>query len=142
MPDDAEDRFGPIDYVVVEFPGGAPTPAGFELLLELVDRHAVRILDLEFVVKQGGEARRVDASTFSVPALAAFAGASSGLLGDDDLTMLAEELAEGAVALVLVYEELSMLAVLDAWTAEGGHPVEEGQLTPIDLSAALDAADA
>lgn len=48
---DAIDEMGPIDYVVIEFPGNRMTGEAFPLLLDLVDRGLVRILDLTFVRK-------------------------------------------------------------------------------------------
>ena len=45
------DEMGPIDYIVVEFPGSKMTGEGFPLLVDLVDRGIIRILDLVFVMK-------------------------------------------------------------------------------------------
>jgi hypothetical protein len=45
------DEMGPIDYVVVEFPGNRMTGEAFPILVDLVDRGVVRILDLVFVRK-------------------------------------------------------------------------------------------
>ena len=42
---------GPVDYLVVEFPGSQMTGEGFPLLIDLVDRGLIRILDLVFVTK-------------------------------------------------------------------------------------------
>ena len=50
MADDL-DQTGPIDYLVVEFPGNRMTGEAFPLLVDLVDRGLVRILDLVFVRK-------------------------------------------------------------------------------------------
>lgn len=142
MSDPTEDRFGPIDYVVVEFADGRPVSSGFKRLLDAVDRGAVRVLDLELVAKEGGQVRRVDPADFSDAAIGEFAGASSGLVGDDDLALLTTQLADGAAAVILVYEELIVLGVVDAWADEGGRLVSMGHLTPADLAVALDATDA
>lgn len=45
------DETGPIDYLVVEFPGSRMTGEGLPLLVDLVDRGIIRILDLVFVRK-------------------------------------------------------------------------------------------
>jgi len=51
MADDL-DQMGPIDYLVLEFPGSRMTGEAFPLLVDLVDRGVVRILDLVFVRKE------------------------------------------------------------------------------------------
>ena len=43
---------GPIDYLVVEFPGNKMTGEGLPLLVDLVDRGIIRILDFAFVMKE------------------------------------------------------------------------------------------
>ena len=51
MSDDL-DAMGPIDYLVIEFPGSRMTGEGVPLLVDLVDRGIIRILDLLFVRKE------------------------------------------------------------------------------------------
>src|SRR5689334_2211234 len=46
------DEMGPIDYIVVEFPGARLTGEAFPLLVDLVDRGLIRIIDLLFVKKE------------------------------------------------------------------------------------------
>ena len=45
------DQMGPIDYLVVEFPGSRMTGEVFPQLVDMVDKGLVRILDLAFVRK-------------------------------------------------------------------------------------------
>jgi hypothetical protein len=52
---EAVEEMGPVDFVVVEWPGQQPTGEAAPLLVDLVDRGLIRILDLVFVTK--GEAR-------------------------------------------------------------------------------------
>lgn len=142
MSQDDYDHFGPIDFLVVEFPSGKPTQAGFDLLLAEVDAGRIRILDLEFVTKSAGQVTTVDVDSISAPWASALAGASSGLLDTDDFGILSEELIDGALAAIVVYEELSILAVMDAFESEGARMVIEGHLSPEELDAALDATEA
>ena len=51
MTDDL-DAMGPIDYLVVEFPGNRMTGEGLPLLVDLVDRGIIRIIDLVFLRKE------------------------------------------------------------------------------------------
>lgn len=141
MPEEDNDLFGPIDVIVVEFPSGVPSAAGFARLLDLVDNGTIRVLDLEFVRRSGSAVSRVDGDSLSLPEIAAFAGASSGLLDETDLSILADELTDGALAAVVLYEELGILGVLNAWSNDGAKLVLEGHLTPVELAEALDATD-
>ena len=45
------DQSGPIDYLVVEFPGNKMTGEAFPILVDLADRGIIRILDLAFISK-------------------------------------------------------------------------------------------
>jgi Family of unknown function (DUF6325) len=46
-----DDELGPIEFLVVAFPGSRIGSAGFATLLDLADRGVIQILDLEFVTK-------------------------------------------------------------------------------------------
>lgn len=134
------EEFGPTDYVVVEFARDRIPTQGFTRLLGLVDAGTIRILDLEFVTVQDGAVTTVVPSSIG-PQLAAFDGASAGLLDEQDLHTVGERLAPGAVAAVVVYEQLPMLAVLRAWQAGGATVVDDGPVEVADLDAALSATE-
>ena len=82
-------ELGPIDYIVLEWAGDQPvTGEVMPLLLDLVDRGVIRILDLAFLVKaEDGSVAAIDLAEVAAhdTGLAEFEGASSGLLGQDDL---------------------------------------------------------
>src|SRR5580765_1974713 len=94
------DEMGPIDYLVVEFPGSKMTGEGFPILLDLVDRGIIRIIDFAFVMKNDdGSVQGIAISDFDGDGeldLAAFQGASSGLLGEDDIEEAGSVLAPGS----------------------------------------------
>lgn len=142
------DRLGPIDYQIIEFADGVVATAGFRTLLELVDAHRIQVLDLEFVTKAAdGTVTMIAAHDVTVADgetidLALFDGAASGIIGELDLDEISGDLTAGGVAAILVYEELTMLAVLDAWEASGATIVAAGPILPDDLLVALDAAEA
>lgn len=46
------DELGPVDYIVVEFPGNRMTGEAFPILVDLVDRGVVRIFDFVFIRKE------------------------------------------------------------------------------------------
>ena len=89
QPESDDDELGPVDFLAIEFPGGRLTAPGFEKLLGLADQGIVEILDMEFIAKDAeGTSKKVDVWEFAVPEgvdLAAWAGASSGLLDDSDV---------------------------------------------------------
>ncbi len=132
-----EDRFGPVEHVVVEFTDSTTVRAGFTRLLGLADAGLIRVLDLEFVTAEDGATRVVPASAVAAE-LGTFDGASSGLLDHDDLEAVAARLAPGTTAAVLVYEDLSILDVLAAWENDGATVVSEGHVNVDDIDAALE----
>jgi hypothetical protein len=145
MTDDL-DEMGPIDYIVVEFPGSKMTGEGFPILLDLVDRGIIRILDLAFVMKDlDGTVRGIAISDFDGDGeldLAAFEGASSGLLGEDDIEEAGTVLEAGSSAGILVYENVWAGPFASALRRGGGQLVASGRIPVQALLAALEAADA
>jgi len=137
-----EDELGPIDFLVVEFPGGHITAPGFEQLLSLARQGTIRILDVEFVIKDStGNTRKVDVSELDDIDLSAWAGASSGLLDEADVDEIAEAIEPGAVAAVIVYENRWILGLADAWRRDGARLIADGGIGADDLVAALDATE-
>ena len=104
------DLMGPVDYLVVEFPGNKMTGEGLPLLVDLVDRGIIRILDFAFVMKEtDGSVHAIAISDFDGDGqldLAVFEGASSGLLDEGDLDEAGGVLEPGSSAGVLVYENV------------------------------------
>ena len=89
---------GPIDYLVVAFPHAHFTGEAFPLLVDLVERGIIRILDLTFIQKaEDGTVSGLELTELADGGvdLTIFEGASSGLLGDDDLAEAANALAPG-----------------------------------------------
>jgi hypothetical protein len=141
----AIEDMGPVDYLVVEFPENRLDGEAFPLLMDLVDRGVVRVLDLAFVAKAddgtvtGIDLRELDATgDFDVTVLE---GASSGLLGDDDLAEAAAALAPGAAAGVLVSENAWAAPFASALRRGGGQLVASGRVPVQALLAALDATE-
>lgn len=137
-----DDELGPISCVAVEFPAGRITGAGFDVLVDLVDRDVIRVLDLEFVAKRAdGSVEPVavtDVSTTDGFGLAIFDGASSGLVDETDLAELGETIGPDSIAAILVYEERSVLSAVAAWERAGARIVSSGQVAPEELLLALD----
>ncbi|MEV3933938.1 MULTISPECIES: DUF6325 family protein [unclassified Streptomyces] len=140
---DEIEELGPIDYLVVEFPGNQMTGEGFPLLVDLVDRGLIRILDLTFVRKDSdGSVSGMEIADLTGDGeldLALFEGASSGLLGQDDIEEAGTALEPGSSAGILVYENLWAAPFAAALRRGGARMVASGR---IPVSAVLDALDA
>jgi len=145
MSSDATTEMGPVDYVVVEWPGRQPSGEALPHLIDLVDRGLIRVLDLAFVHKdEGGAVAGLEIADLGaqVEEISAFAGASSGLLSDDDLGEAANALEPGTSAAVLVYENSWAAPFAAAVRSSGGQLVASGRIPLEDIEAALDAAEA
>ncbi|MEV6406368.1 DUF6325 family protein [Streptomyces bobili] len=139
-------EMGPVDYLILEFPGNRMTGEGLPLLLDLVDRHIIRVLDLSFVRKdEDGSVRALKIADMDGDGqldLSVFEGASSGLLGDDDLAEAAAVLEPGNSAGVIVYENLWAAPLATALRRSGARMVANGRIPAEDLLLTLEAAEA
>ncbi len=138
------EEMGPIDYVVVEWPGRQPDGSAVPHLIELVERGTIRILDLAFIAKgEDGAVGAIEISELGaqVEEFALFAGASSGLLSDDDIGEAGQALEPGTSAAVLVYENSWAAPFAGAVRRSGGQLVASGRIPIQELEAALDAAE-
>jgi uncharacterized membrane protein len=143
---DELDEMGPIDYIVVEFPGSKMNGEAFPHLVDLVDRGIVRILDLVFVTKDlDGSVKGIAIADFDDDGeldLAVFEGASSGLISDDDIQEAGGILEPGSSAGILVYENVWAGPFAAAVRRGGGQLVASGRIPIQAMLAALEAADA
>jgi len=136
---------GPVDFLVVEFPGSRFTGEGLPLLVDLVDRGIVRVLDLVFVKKRDdGSVVSLDIGQLDDGArgLSVFQGATSGLLGPEDLEKAAEVLEAGSSAALLVYENTWAAPLATALVRSGAQLVASARIPAPVLLEALDALDA
>jgi uncharacterized protein DUF6325 len=146
MAQDPLDELGPIDYAVLEWPPGtAPSGEAAPLIVDLVDRGLIRILDLLFITKdEEGNVAALELADLGdeVTELAVFEGASSGLIGDDDVSQAGDVLAPGTSAALLVFENTWAAPFVGAVRRSGGELVASGRIPAEDVLAALDAAEA
>ena len=143
---DELDQMGPIDYIVVEFPGSKMNGEGLPALVDLVDRGLIRILDFVFVQKaEDGSVAGVAIADLDGDGeldLAVFEGATSGLLDEDDIAEASAILQPGSSAGILVYENVWAAPFATAIRRGGGQLVASGRIPVQAILAALDAAEA
>lgn len=138
-------EMGPIDYLLVEWPGKQPNGEVAPHLVDLVDRGLIRILDLVFVAKdEDGNVAAIELADLGdeVAELAVFEGASSGLLDDEDVAEAGRVLEPGTSAALLVFENSWAAPFVAAVRRSGGELVASGRIPAEDILAALDAAEA
>jgi hypothetical protein len=136
------DTPGPIDFVLLEFSSDRLTGEAGPALMDLVERGVIRLLDLLVVHK--GEDGSVDVLELTDPLVESggfsyFAGASSGILGDDDVREAAEAIAPGMVAALIIYENRWAAPFVAAVRNSGGELVASARIPATDIIEALDA---
>lgn len=140
---DSELEHGPVDYLIVEWPAGKePSGEGLALLADFTDRGLIRVLDLVFVRKEedgtvaGLALMDIDAD--GELDLVQFAGASSGLIGQDDMDEAGSALEPGASAAILLYENVWARPFVTAVRASGAQVVASGRIPATDLMDAVE----
>ena len=142
MTEDPLEEMGPVDYVVLEWPGRQPQGEVAPMILELHDRGIIRILDVALMVKgDDGSVAAIDLGELDGDAtgFSEFAGASTGLIGEEDLVEAAQALEPGTSAAVLVWENRWAAPVAVALRKSGGQLVASGRIEIQAILAALDA---
>jgi Family of unknown function (DUF6325) len=140
------EEMGPVDYMVIEFPGSRMSGEGLPLLVDLVDRGIIRILDLIFIRKlPDGSVARIELTALRADGgtdLSVFEGASSGLLDQEDIDAAAAAIQPGSTAGLIVFENRWAAPLATALRRGGAQLVASGRIPIQALLAALDAAEA
>src|SRR5688572_15047454 len=133
-----EMEIGPIDIVVIAYPASAPmTGEAAPLLVDLVERGIIRVLDVMFVTKNedgafsGFAAMNLDGK--GVGDFTLFEGASSGLLGDEDVATAADAIEPGSAAVMILYENRWAGPFVAAVRRNGGVPIAFERIPGQDL---------
>jgi uncharacterized membrane protein len=122
--DESTEELGPVDYLIVAFPGsrfqGEIAPA----LAELVESGTIRLIDVAFVTKDdAGETATLEVLELDPEAQAGLESLgieATALFNEDDLEAAAVELDPGSSAVLLVWENLWAKKVAQAMRDAGG----------------------
>ena len=137
----AADAHGPVDFVLLEFPRNRLTGEAGKALLDLVERGVIRLYDLMVISKDDdGTVELLELS--DTGGFATFAGASSGLLGDDDMREAAAAMQPGKVAALIVYENSWAIPFVTAARNSGGDVIASARIPATDVLAALESLEA
>ena len=144
MSDNELDGYGPVDYLVVEFPAGTSNFTGeiAEEIVRLVDAGTIRVIDMIVIAKEAdGSIDAVEITDAEdLGPLAAIEAGLAGLLAEDDVAVLAATMSPGSVAGVLVYENLWAAPFAAAARRAGGVLIADGRVNADDVVAAFAAA--
>ena len=137
---------GPVEYMVVAFPGnqfkGEIAPA----LGDLVDNGTIRVLDLAFIMKDAEGnvvgAELEDAGSEVTQAFEALTFERGSLISDNDILEIGEALESNSSAAILVWEDLWAARFADAVRNAGGVLVDIQRIPNEIVQAAIDYAAA
>jgi hypothetical protein len=139
------DELGPVDWIVIEFPGSQFNGEIAPALTDLVDRGLVRVLDLLIIRKEAdGSVEGFELSDLAedeAGGLRGFESELAMLLSEDDVTAVAAALEPGSTAGVLVYENLWAAPFASAVRRSGGQLVASGRIPIQALLAAVEEED-
>ena len=118
---------GPVEVLVVSFPGNQFTGEIAPALAELVQSGTIRVIDLVFVTKSAdGEVLGMELSELDEATSAAFkphVEEPVGLLSDEDVEDLGAELEANSSAAILLFEHVWATRFRDAVLGSGGELV-------------------
>ena len=137
------DQLGPVDWLVLEFPGKQPTGQVAPYLKDLVDRGLVRVLDLMVLQKEtDGTLNVLELSDLDPSELGEIRTTEADLamvLSEQDVLDLADTIEPGSTAAVLVWENLWAAPFGSAVRKAGGQLVATGRIPTQAVIAAIEA---
>src|ERR1700712_2378312 len=122
---------GPVEYIVVAFPGNEFSGEIVPALGALVQSDTIKILDLLFIGKDANG----DVLTFEVEEVSSFAGLDGdvgGLISAEDVEHAAAGLEPNSSAALLIWEDVWAAPFADAVRNAGG-VLLEGARIPYDI---------
>src|SRR4030095_11992451 len=129
---DDVDELGPVDWIVVEFPGSKFNGQIAPALLDLVERDLIRVLDLLVLKKDSDGALEAfelsDLDHGEIGELRNYESELAMLLSEGDGVGGAEAIEPGSSAAVLVWENVWAAPFASALRRAGGQLVASGRI--------------
>jgi len=140
---DAIDELGPVDYLVVEFPGSKFNGEIAPTLVDLESRGIIRVLDILLIVKEDDGSFDVvelhDTEEGSLGELHRLEANVAEILSADDVANVAAAIDPGSTAGVLVYENKWAAPFAAAVRHSGGQLIASGRIPVQALIAQFEA---
>ena len=140
---DDVDELGPVDWIVVEFPGSKFNGQIAPALLDLVERDLIRVLDLLVLKKDADGSLEAfelsDLDQGEIGDLRTYESELAMLLSEEDVTSLAAAIEPGSSAAALVWENTWAAPFASAVRRSGGQLVASGRIPIQALLAAIEA---
>ena len=139
------DELGPVDWIVVEFPGSRFKGEIAPVLADLVDRGIVRVLDL-LLIRNGHDGsldyfELSDLDESEIGSLRAYETVLAELLSVEDVEAVAAAVEPGSTAALLVWENAWAAPFGSAVRRAGGQLVASGRIPVQAILAAIEAND-
>ena len=137
------DELGPVDWIVVEFPGSRFNGEIAPTLMDLVDRGIIRILDLLMIRKD--EDGSFDAFEISdldegeIGGIRDYETQMANLLSQEDVESVSAAVEPGSTAALLVWENTWAAPFGSAVRHAGGQLVASGRIPVQAILAAIEA---
>jgi len=139
------DELGPVDWVVIEFPGSKFNGQIAPALTDLVERDVIRVLDLLVLKKEADgsvEAFEIsDLDHSEIGALRSYEKDLAMLLSEADVNAIAAALEPGSSAGVLVWENTWAAPFGAALRNSGGQLIASGRIPVQSILAVLEEDD-
>lgn len=137
------DELGPVDWIVVEFPGSKFKGEIAPTLDDLVERGVVRVLDLLLLKKDTDGSLEAfelaDLDDSEIGELRSYEAELAMLLSEDDVEAVAAAVDPGSTAALLVWENSWAAPFASAVRRAGGQLVASGRIPVQALLAAIEA---
>ena len=128
--------FGPVDVVIIGFPGNKFSGQIAPAVIELVEAGTIRVIDLLFVSKDArGVVTSIEMSDLDPdtgPAFMSIDVLQPGALGPEDAEEISEDLELNSSALLVAFENSWATKVVDACRAADGVVIDQIRI-PADV---------